>query len=46
MKSLYVTFEDEEFAKLQKVKGSQSWHDFILLLAEKEVVSSQNKKKE
>jgi len=32
MKSINETFTDEEFKQLQKTKGKQSWHDFILQL--------------
>lgn len=34
MKSVNVVFEDEEFEALLKVKGTKSWHDFILRLIE------------
>ncbi|MEX1384453.1 hypothetical protein [Lutibacter sp.] len=30
MKTINEKFTDEEFEKMQKVKGSQNWHDFIL----------------
>jgi len=37
MRSILVHFEDAEMAALKKVKGEKrSWHDFILLLVEKE----------
>ena len=32
MKSINETFTDEEFQKLQSMKGQKSWHEFILLL--------------
>jgi predicted CopG family antitoxin len=32
MKNINVTFEDEEFNKLEQKKGDRSWHDFILLI--------------
>lgn len=35
MKSINVTFEDEEFKRLEKVKKEKSWREFILQLAEK-----------
>jgi len=35
MKSIYVTFEDSEIIRLEKVKGVKSWHDFILEAAQK-----------
>lgn len=34
MKSIYVTFEDEEMEKLKKIKDEKSWHDFIMQLME------------
>ena len=34
MKTINVTFEDEEHERLVKKKGNLSWHDFILKLAE------------
>ena len=36
MKSISVTFTDEEGEQLIKLKGVLSWHDFILTLVEKE----------
>lgn len=30
MKDIRVTFEDSDFKKLEKRKGSRSWRDFIL----------------
>lgn len=33
MKSIYVTFEDDEFEKLTKKKGNLSWRGFILYSA-------------
>ena len=35
MKTINVTFTDKEILQIAKVKGSQSWHDFILKLSEK-----------
>lgn len=32
MKTINVSFEDSEFAKLLKQKGNDSWHDFIMKL--------------
>ena len=32
MKNVNVTFTDEEHAELLKVKGKNSWHDFIISL--------------
>jgi len=39
MKTLNVTFEDEEYNQLAKVKNGKnlSWHDFILTLLEKQI---------
>jgi len=34
MKRIAEVFEDAEFARLKKVKGTKSWHDFILTLTE------------
>jgi hypothetical protein len=33
MKTINVTFEDEEFERLEIKKGSMSWHDYIMTLA-------------
>jgi hypothetical protein len=33
LKTINVVFGNEEFEKLEKVKGTKSWHDFILTLA-------------
>lgn len=30
MKSLYVTFDDEEFEQISKDKKDLSWHDYIM----------------
>jgi len=35
MKKISETFTDEEFDLLKKAKGAKTWHDFIMLLAEK-----------
>jgi len=32
MKELRLTFEDEEFKIMKKIKNGLSWHDFIILL--------------
>lgn len=32
MKHIHVPFEDGEYKKLLKAKGSMSWHTFILTL--------------
>jgi predicted CopG family antitoxin len=32
MKTINETFTDEEFQKLQALKGEKNWHDFILEL--------------
>lgn len=32
MKSINITFEDDEFLNLVKLKDGRSWHDFILML--------------
>ena len=34
MKTINITFEDEAFDLLQKSKGKNNWHDFILKLIE------------
>lgn len=34
MKSLYVTFESEEYKRLLKKKGTNTWRNFILTLLE------------
>jgi len=34
MRSISVTFTDEEHERLVKAKGSLSWHDFIMKLVE------------
>jgi hypothetical protein len=35
MKELRLTFEDDDFARLERAKegSKQNWHDFILLMA-------------
>jgi len=33
MKTINETFTEEEFQKLQSVKGQESWHNFIMKLA-------------
>jgi len=35
MKKINETFTDEEFERLKKAKGTMTWHDFILILAER-----------
>jgi len=32
MKTINVTFEDEEFERLEIAKKKDSWHDFIMVL--------------
>lgn len=32
MKTINVTFENEEIKNLEKLKEKLSWHDFILLM--------------
>ena len=46
MKQLNVYFEDEEYNKMSKVKEklNLSWHDFMLLLTEKEAQIIKNGK--
>ncbi len=34
MKTINVTFEDEEYKKLVEKKGNMTWHDFIMKLIE------------
>ena len=36
MKTINVTFEDEEHEDLMQAKGKLSWHDFILKCAKGE----------
>ena len=33
MKTINVTFDDAEFARLESKKGTLSWHDYIMTLA-------------
>ena len=35
MKTINVTFEDEEIEQLEAKKGEMNWHDFILKLIKK-----------
>ena len=35
MRSLNITFEDGDYAKLEKVKGDLGWREFILTLIKK-----------
>jgi len=35
MKRIAEVFEDAEFERLKKAKGTKSWHDFIMELASK-----------
>jgi len=37
MKTINVTFEDEEFEALSNRKDSKSWREFILSLIQKDV---------
>jgi hypothetical protein len=30
VRTLNVTFDDEDFEKLERAKGDKSWHDFIM----------------
>lgn len=32
MKTINVTFEDDEYKRLDNIKGNKNWHDFILEL--------------
>ena len=34
MKTLNITFEDNEFKKLEEKKGGITWHDFVIQAAE------------
>ena len=43
MKTVNETFSDEEFKQLNKKKGKNSWHDFIMLLTEYEESGQENK---
>lgn len=36
MRSLNVTFEDKDYAKLEKEKDNLGWREFILTLLKKE----------
>ena len=38
LKTINVTFEDEDFSKLEKEKGALTWHDYILELSKKMTV--------
>jgi len=38
MKTINVTFEDEEYKKLIEIKDGDSWREFILLLVKAEFV--------
>jgi len=44
MKTVNVVFENEEFELLMKAKGTKSWHDFILTLAEVKEECKEQKK--
>ena len=44
MKTLNIPLEDKEHEALSKAKGNQSWHDFVMQLAKKEIY--ENKKRE
>ena len=35
MKTLNIPLEDVEYQKLLDKKGEQSWHDFVMKLADK-----------
>ena len=37
MKTLNVTFTDEEFAEISAKKGKENWHDYLLRIAGVEV---------
>ena len=34
MKNIRVVLEDQEYERLARLKGSKSWHDFIIMLAD------------
>lgn len=34
MRTVNIVFENKEFEALVKVKGTKSWHDFILTLSQ------------
>jgi len=36
MKHLHITLEDKEFEILEKCKDGDTWHDFVMKLADKE----------
>jgi predicted CopG family antitoxin len=36
MKTINVTFEDDEFNALLKIKDNRSWRDFILTLVKRD----------
>ncbi len=36
MKTINVTFEDNEYNRLAEKKGEMSWHEFILKLLEED----------
>ena len=37
IKTLNISFDEEEYNKLREVKGDLTWKDWILSIAEKEV---------
>ena len=37
MKTINVTFEEEEFKMLKKIKKKRSWHDFVMLLTKRKL---------
>lgn len=34
VKHIHILLDDEEYKKLDKAKGNQTWHDFIMSAAE------------
>jgi len=41
MRTVNVVFEDNEHKKLTRLKGVQSWHDFIMDIATKKLSRTQ-----
>ena len=43
MKTINVTFEEEEFKMLKKIKKKRSWHDFVMLLTKRKLKPTTDK---
>jgi len=44
LRTINITFTEEEFQKLQSAKGKKNWHSFVLELADKKSNSFLTKK--